>query len=434
MNKQVKNTLACAIGNTLEWFDYTLYGLFATTLSKLFFPANNDSSLLLTYLVFAFGFFSRPLGGIVLGYIGDVFGRRLALIISILTMSIPTFLTGLLPTYDSIGIMAPVSLAIIRLFQGIAIGGDFSGSMVYLVEHAPPKKRGFFGSWSDFGSPLGVLLGLSVSSLLITCMDTADFESYGWRIPFLLGVVIAIFGVYLRYEMEETESFFCQYSMENDKNQMPRKSSGKTGIKDKNSIMETIKKHTKTIVYAVSINAYGGVVFYMLLTYLHNYFKVTEIATPLQAFFFTTLVNLCMTIAIPVGGLLSDRFGRKPVMMSSIVGTMLCVFPMFITIGHENLCLHLLFEIAVGSCLGVFFGGRAAFYAESFPTNVRCTAIALSFGISHSVFAGTTPLMAEIIMKNTGSCFYLGLFMFAFAIFALFAMHQLEDRTAQKLL
>ncbi|MDR3155548.1 MAG: MFS transporter [Holosporaceae bacterium] len=434
MNKQTKSVLACAIGNTLEWFDYTLYGLFATTLSRLFFPADSNSSLLLTYLVFAFGFFSRPLGGIVLGYIGDVFGRRLALIISILTMSIPTFLTGLLPTYESIGVLAPISLAVIRLFQGIAIGGDFSGSMVYLVERAPPKKRGFFGSWSDFGSPLGVLLGLFVSSLLTTFMDPANFELYGWRIPFLLGVVIAAFGVYLRYEMEETESFFCQCVVENCENRMPIKSSDRTRAKNSNSIIVTIKKHAKTIGYAVSINAYGGVVFYMLLTYLHNYFKVAEIATQQQAFLFTTLVNLCMTIFIPLGGMLSDKFGRKIVMMSSIGATMLCIFPMFTTLNSYNLCLHMLFEIAIGGCLGIFFGGRAAFYAEAFPTHIRCTAIALSFGISHSVFAGTTPLVAEIIMKNTGSCYYLGAFMFAFAMFALYSMHQLEDRTAQKLL
>ncbi|MDR0633116.1 MAG: MFS transporter [Holosporales bacterium] len=253
-------------------------------MSKIFFPADSDRALLWTYLVFAFGFFSRPLGGIVLGYIGDKFGRRTSLIISIVMMSIPTFLIGLLPTYSSIGILAPIFLAMIRLFQGIAIGGDFSGSMVYLVEHAPPQKRGFFGCWSDFGSPLGVLLG---SSLLNSCFTPADFEIYGWRLPFLFGIVVALFGVYLRYEMEETESFAGKRTV--GKNSLAAQSN-KTKTKGANSFLGILKQHTKTIAYAVSINAYGGIIFYMLLTYLHNYFKITEIATAKQAFWFTTLL------------------------------------------------------------------------------------------------------------------------------------------------
>ena len=172
LKKEWKNVLACTVGSTLEWFDYTLYGTFATTLSKLFFPMEDASaSRMWIYLIFAIGFFSRPLGGLVFGHIGDKLGRKSTLIASIITMSIPTFAIGLLPTFEQIGVLAPILLVIIRLVQGIAIGGEFTGSMVYLVEQAPSNRRGFFGSWSDFGSPLGVLLGLLVSYILISSSE-----------------------------------------------------------------------------------------------------------------------------------------------------------------------------------------------------------------------------------------------------------------------
>ena len=419
LKKEWKNVFACTVGSTLEWFDYTLYGTFATTLSKLFFPMDDDAlSRMWIYLVFAIGFFSRPLGGLVFGHIGDKMGRKLTLIASIITMSVPTFLIGLLPTYQQIGVWAPTALVIIRLIQGIAIGGEFTGSMVYLVEQAPSNKRGFFGSWSDFGSPLGVLLGLFVSYLLISNMDTASFEEYGWRIPFLLSVVVAIFGAYLRFGIEETSSF---------------KQSKKVAT-ESTPIMETLRLHKKTVAYAVSICAYGGVTFYMLLTYLHNYLKISGVVTTEDASFFTTMANIFMTIAIPFGGMLSDKFGRKKTMMASIIIATLGIFPMFMTLSPEYKYFHLFFEILSGTCLGIFFGGRAAFYSETFPSHIRCTAVSLAFGISHPVFAGTTPLVSEFLMKVTGSCYSLAIMMTIFAICALISIACLQDRTGEELL
>ena len=419
LKKEWKNVFACTVGSTLEWFDYTLYGTFATTLSKLFFPMDDDAlSRMWIYLVFAIGFFSRPLGGLVFGHIGDKMGRKLTLIASIITMSVPTFLIGLLPTYQQIGVWAPTALVLIRLVQGIAIGGEFTGSMVYLVEQAPSNKRGFFGSWSDFGSPLGVLLGLFVSYLLISNMDTASFEEYGWRIPFLLSVVVAIFGAYLRFGIEETSSF---------------KQSKKVAT-ESTPIMETLRLHKKTVAYAVSICAYGGVTFYMLLTYLHNYLKISGVVTTEDASFFTTMANIFMTIAIPFGGMLSDKFGRKKTMMASIIIATLGIFPMFMTLSPEYKYFHLFFEILSGTCLGVFFGGRAAFYSETFPSHIRCTAVSLAFGISHPVFAGTTPLVSEFLMKVTGSCYSLAIMMTIFAICALISIACLQDRTGEELL
>lgn len=420
LKKEWKSVLACAVGSTLEWFDYTLYGTFATILSKLFFPSDNDSlSRMFIYLVFAIGFFSRPLGGLVFGYIGDRLGRKPTLIASLITMSVPTFLIGLLPTYEQIGILAPIALTCIRLVQGIAIGGEFTGSMVYLVEQAPNDKRGFFGSWSDFGSPLGVLLGLFVSYILMTMFNQQEFELYGWRLPFLLSIVIAVFGTYLRYGIEESSSF--------------KKANTRTGVKQA-PITETIKNHKKTVLCAISVCAYGGVTFYMLLTYLHNYLKVSGLTTPQEASLFTTIVNIFMTIAIPFGGILSDKIGRKKVIVFSIVIATLNILPMFATLTQGLKYYHLIFEIVIGTCLGIFFGGRAAFYSETFPSHLRCTAVSLAFGISHPLFAGTTPLVAEFLMAMTGSYYALSGMMLVFAFAALISMSFLEDRTGKELL
>lgn len=416
IRRHIRNIAACAIGSTLEWFDYTLYGTFATTLSKLFFPFEDQSiSRMWVYLIFALGFFSRPIGGLLLGHVGDKLGRKLTLIISIMIMSVPTFLVGVLPTFEQIGIWAPILLASIRFLQGIAIGGEFTGAMVYLVEQSPSKQRGFFGSWSDFGSPLGVLLGLLVSTVLMYSLTLEQFESFGWRIPFLMSVVVAVFGVYLRFGIDESKSFKKQ-----DKTELP--------------IVTTLKNHKKTVLYAMSIAAYGGVIFYMLLTFLHNYLKVSGIVSAQQASLYTMVVNIFMTLAIPLGGYLSDKYTRKKVMIISIAISIVDIILVFMFLDMKMLFAHFMAQIILGTCLGVFFGSRAAFYAETFPAHVRCTALALAFGISHSIFAGTTPLYSEVLIKITESIYSLAFMMILFAGFAILSLCKLEDRTGKDLL
>jgi MHS family proline/betaine transporter-like MFS transporter len=330
-------------------------------------------------------------------------------------IAIPTFATGLLPTYESIGILAPILLSIVRLLQGVAIGGEFTGAMVYLVENAPADRRGFFGCWSDFGSPCGVLLGLIVSGVLTSFFNLEDFEKFGWRIPFLSGIIIAFCGVYLRHGMDDEECGTAKHSAT-----IP--------------LVELIAKYKKEIIYIVFINAFGGCLFYVLNTYIHNYFKISGILTAKQAIWFTSIVSVLTTVSIPIGGLLSDKFGRKKVMVAAVIGFLACVYPMFLTLEMRMMYAHLILEGIVGLCNGLFWGGRAAFYSETFPRTLRCTAVAFAFGISHSVFAGTTPFISEFLMRTTGSCHSIGAFMVILSILALYSIGRLEDRTAQKLL
>lgn len=414
-NPHLRSLIACSIGNILEWFDYTLYGIFATTLSKVFFPQNNpELANLLIYFVFALGFASRPIGGIVLSHIADKIGRKKSLLISILLMSIPTFILGLLPSYKEIGLLAPISLIIIRLLQGVAIGGEFTGAMVYLVEESDARHRGINGSWSDFGSPFGVLIGLLLASVLTSIMSFEDFENFGWRIPFLLSIFIALFGAYLRFKLEETEAF-------------------SSTEKEKIPLIETLKHHKKVTISTAFVAAFGGVSFYLLLTFLHNFLKLHTSLSEHDAFEITCLANFAMLIMIPLGGYLSDKFTRKKILIHSVILSCLISIPMFYTLEKSLIISHIIFEILFAAAIGLFFGGRAAFFAEAFPTHVRCTAVSLAFGISHSLFAGTTPLMAEYFLYKTSSIFGLSSIVVIFCILALWALVNIEDRTGLEL-
>lgn len=414
--KKIHKILACLIGNTLEWFDYTLYGTFSTTLQKLFLPPSCKSSQLIIYIIFALGFLSRPFGGVFLGHIGDKFGRKTTLLLSILLMSIPTFLLGILPTYNQIGISAVILLAAIRILQGIAIGGEFTGSMVYLVEQADSKSRGFYGSWSDFGSPFGVLLGFLCAQFLVNSMSSESFEAYGWRIPFIGSIFIAIIGAILRKNLEENNTFRCK----KEKSNLP--------------FIETIKKHKKTTILAALICAFGGVSFYLLLTFLHNFLKLSGFITQEQAYEYAILSNFAMIFSIPLSGYISDFIGRKKVIIAGVLLSVISAFVMFNTISQQLIAVHLYAQILFAFSLGIFFGARAAFFVEAYPSRVRCTALAVAFGLSHSLFAGCTPAFAEFLYQKFNDVTVLFYVVLTLGILCIGALYQLPDRTGEELL
>ena len=249
----LKVIVSCLAGNTLEWFDFAVYVYIAPLIATQFFPSENYiASLLLMYSIFALGFLTRPLGAIFFGYIGDVYGRKSALILSSFCMAIPTFCIGLLPTYDHIGLMAPVCLLIFRIFQGLSVGGEFSGSFIYLTEHAPIKRRGFFSCWADLGCNLGMILGSSTVAFLSTYFSEKDFATFGWRIPFLFGIFLAFVGIYIRRHLTETSTF-----SNNEK-------------QDKTPLKNLLKMHPKNLFFStllLTINALG---YYILVVFIPN--------------------------------------------------------------------------------------------------------------------------------------------------------------------
>ena len=250
--------IAGVIGNIMEWYDFALYGFMASVISKLFFPEGNPfASLLATYSIFAAGFIMRPLGSVVFGWLGDTIGRSRTMLISVALMTFPTFLLGVLPTYSAIGVWAPVCLVLIRLTQGLSVGGEFSSSVTYLVETSPEGQRGFSGSWANVGSMAGMLFGSGMASLVTTTLDQPSLMSWGWRLPFLLAGILGTVAVILRRHIPRSEHFHKQVQ--------------KRG--ENSPIIEALLVNTKeTIQGALFASAYGAV-FYISLVFIPTWLK-----------------------------------------------------------------------------------------------------------------------------------------------------------------
>ncbi len=378
-----RRLLAGIIGNTVEWYDFALFNAFAITISSLFFPYDDaHTSLIKMYGIFACGFVARPIGSLVLGYLGDKYGRKTALSLSILLMSIPTALIGFLPVYQEVGIKAPLYLIMLRLIQGFAIGGEYSGSMVYLFEHAASKSRAFYSSWADFGCLLGVLLGSLAALATHTFLTEEDHLSWGWRMPFLLGGVLILPGLYFRNSIEETEYF--------SKNNLATKRENALVILLANKVL---------IIKATIIYAFGNISFYLFLIFLPNYYVQNNIFFFSSSFIMTSVMSLIIAIFMPLAGYLSDTYGRKLLLSIGIVGVSTLSILLFSTSSGGPSTIFLLICLAV--TIALFYGGEAAFLSELFPTYIRYSAVSVTLSLANIFFGSITPLVSTLLSKGT---------------------------------
>lgn len=386
----IRRTLfAGAIGNVLEWYDFALYGYFAPVFAVLFFPSEHPSlSLMTAFGVFAIGFLARPLGAILFGYWGDTVGRRHALAWSVLFMAVPTCLVGALPTYERIGIAAPLALTFCRFLQGLSVGGEFTGSVTFLVEHAPRSQRGYIGSWAGFSAQVGALLGSGVGSLIAVTLTKDALHQWGWRVPFLLGGLIAAVGWYLRTRAAESPAF----------EQLHR-----AGALSTSPLRDVIADHRLPLVQLIGLVWLHGVAFYLLYVYLTTYL-VTVTTVPLGAVL--TLNTGCMTILallIPVAGRLSDSAGQKPLLIIGAGGLAIFSYPLFLWLTSDDLpsmiTAQILFTVLVSCYMGPFF----AAIAELFPARQRYTGLSLGYNIASALFGGTAPLVATLLIEWSGN-------------------------------
>lgn len=416
MNKKI---VLGIIGNAIEWFCYSLYGAFTANIAYHFFSIGSvHISLLFSYAIFAVGFFMRPVGAVIFGYIGDRVGRENLLFLSMMLMAIPTFCMALIPSFSVIGILAPILLIIMRGLQGIAIGGEYTGAMVYLVEQAPSNKRGFLGSFADFGCLFGTLVGGSLSILAISnIFDEKLFTVIGWRIPFYLSILIVPLAFFIKMSSSQKSTNVSQNLKKKEKkNEVP--------------IIELLKKHYKTAIYVAASSAFSGVNFYTLLVFMPNYVSMINNDTSV-GFTSTLITNIVMIPAVLISGFLSDKLRRKPLIIAGIIGVMMFGYPLFSTI--DNYTLHVVIEMLFGISLGVYYGGRSAFFAEAFPKSIRCTAVSFSLSISHCIFAGTAPFVATYVAKVFDiRWFYL--YIVLVSLFALYGFIKIKDRTGENLL
>ncbi len=383
-----KVVISGMVGNGLEWYDYALYGQMAWLISRLFFPEGDATVKLIgAYGVFAAGFVIRPLGGILFGWIGDRWGRKQAMVIAVLMMAIPTGCIGLLPTYESIGIAAPILLTVIRLLQGLSLGGEFSGSITYIVEHAPPGRRARAGSASLISLNLGFLLGLLVTQGCMAVFGTEVFEAWAWRIPFLLGIVIGFIGFYIRTHCAESPVY---------------EQAKQDGHLSKTPVRQALTRHPWQMLQGFAMYMTVTMPFYLTAIYFISFSqKQLSLSMP-EALTLNAFNMLAMLAAYFPSAWLADRFGRKHVMTAGALIMMIAVYPLFLNFSPgASLFTIGLTQAAFALVLGFYIGPIPAVLVELFPTSVRYTGMAIAYNLAAAIFGGTAPMICEWLLGIT---------------------------------
>jgi MHS family proline/betaine transporter-like MFS transporter len=391
------------IGNALEWYDYALYAQFAGIIGKTFF-SNSPWSELLTFAVFALGFIVRPVGAIVFSIIGDKFGRKAALSLSILSMAVPTAGIGLLPSYNNIGIIAPLALCALRLLQGLALGGEFSICISYLVEHAPPKQRGLIGSTSFVSMCIGLLLGSSTAYLMRYFINPQTLEDWVWRIPFVAGLFIGLVGLYIRMNLSESPLY------------LKAKEAGQLKTVP---IKEVFACHLPDLLISIAIYTTVTAPFHTITVYIESFLHKTLNYTLLQATQISTLGLIVLIITMPIAAMLSDRIGRKPVLISSAGFLAIIIYPIFTAFGQQNFIVALWAQALFAFALGSYMGCIPTILVEIFPTKIRLTAVAFSYNLSAAIFGGTAPITAISLQKITNNDYAMGIYLACLATMSL---------------
>jgi MHS family proline/betaine transporter-like MFS transporter len=375
MKERYKAIFAAMIGNALEYYDVMLYGFFATMLAPLFFPMGNQATSIIASLgTFAAGFVMRPLGGIVFGHLGDKFGRRYALVLTIFLVTIPTLTIGLLPTYADIGIAAPIILVICRLLQGLCVGGEYSGASIFVIEYSRKGREAFAGSTlcasGFFGGVLGTFAGF---------FCTLSFmPSWGWRIPFLLGTLIGLVGYYLRSRVNESPEFISHKNEEIAR--VP--------------LLKVLQKRKKNLFCTMGIGATSLIPFYMASVYM-GYLLSTKLHIPIsQIMLINVGLNIFVMILLPLMGMVADKFGKKKVMVLTALISFLSAYPLFFLLEKDLSLLNVIFvQIVLGIITAGFGAPSTALLATFFPVHERYSGVGFGYALGGALLGGTTPLI-----------------------------------------
>jgi MHS family proline/betaine transporter-like MFS transporter len=380
---QHKALWAAAIGNLLEWYDFGVYAYLATLIAAKFFP-NTDptASLLASFAAYGVGFLARPLGGIVIGRLGDTKGRKTALVLTIFLMAFGTVGLGLLPSYDAIGVWAPILLVMLRLVQGLAAGGEWGTSTAFMIEWSPAGRRGFFGSFQQVSTAGGSLLGSGVAAILTSSLSAQAMLDWGWRVPFLLGALLLAVGAYLRQNVGETPAYEAQKAVAPDETA----SGAPLGAK------------------AFGFTIFWTIAYYMLLAWMPSFTQRFAGLSPSQALWSNTIGLIAMVVAVPFWGALSDKVGRRPLLMASALSIGLLSYPLFsLMAGGAGLALVLPIQILFGVLLALYSGAGPAAISEIFPTYLRSTWMSTGYSLAVAIFGGFAPFIATWLIAATGS-------------------------------
>ncbi|MDR9086644.1 glycine betaine/L-proline transporter ProP [Burkholderia multivorans] len=384
---------AMAFGNAMEWFDFGVYSYIAVTLGKVFFPSSSPSAqLLATFGTFAAAFIVRPLGGMVFGPLGDRIGRQRVLAMTMIMMAVGTFAIGLIPSYASIGIMAPVLLLVARLVQGFSTGGEYGGAATFIAEFSTDRRRGFMGSFLEFGTLIGYTLGAATVALLTAMLSQEALLSWGWRVPFFIAGPLGLVGLYVRLRLEETPAFKKEAeAREADERARPKQTLG-----------ALLVEQWKPLLQCVGLVLIFNVTDYMALSYLPSFMSSTLHFDESHSLVLVLIVMVLMMPMTLYAGHLSDRIGRKPVMMFGCVGLLVLSVPALMLIRSGAMLPVFAGMLIYGTLLSTFTGVMPSALPALFPTHVRYGALAIGFNVSVSLFGGTTPLVAAWLVDRTG--------------------------------
>jgi MFS transporter, MHS family, proline/betaine transporter len=414
-----KAVRGAAIGNTVEWYDFAIYSTLATYIADQFFPSGDETAALLsTFAVFAAAFFMRPLGGFFFGPLGDRIGRQRVLALVIILMSGSTFIIGLVPSYDSIGVAAPLLLLLLRCVQGFSAGGEYGSGACYLAEFAPDRHRGFVVSFLVWSVVVGFLLGSLTVTGLETVLPESAMSTYGWRIPFLIAGVLGVVGLYIRLRLGDTPEFET--------------------LREKGEVAESPLKEALTTSWRPILQIAGLVVihnvgFYIVFTYLPTYFTKTLEFTKTNAFVSIIIASTVAIILIPPLGALSDRIGRKPLLIAGAVGFAVFAYPLFMLLNAGSLTAAIAAHAGLAAIESVFVSASLAAGAELFTTRVRSSGYSIGYNVSVALFGGTAPYVATWLVARTGNELAPAYYVIAAAIITLATVMNMRETAAQPL-
>lgn len=401
---------ASLVGTTIEWYDFFLYGSAAALVfNEIFFPtADPLTGTLIAFITYAIGFLARPLGGVVFGHYGDKVGRKKLLVLSLLLMGGATFAMGLLPTYDAIGVGAPVLLTVLRLVQGFALGGEWGGAVLIVSEHGGDKHRGFWASWPQSGAPGGNLLATGVLALLAAVQSESTFQAWGWRVPFLLSGVLVMVGLWIRLSVSESPVFL--------EAQARAEAAAAHGAKDEPPVVEVFRRNWREVLTAIGTRFGENISYYVLtsfvLVYVTKHLDLPK-STALNAVLIGSAVHF---VTIPAWGALSDRIGRRPVTLIGSVGMALWAFAFFGLVDSESFGV-ITAAVTVGLLFhGAMYGPQAAFISEMFDTKVRYSGASMGSQLASIVAGALAPIIAVELLKEYDSSVPVALYLAAAAV------------------
>ncbi|MDR3187283.1 MAG: MFS transporter [Holosporaceae bacterium] len=389
-NKMKKVIISCVAGSALEWYDFAIYGFFASIIGKLFFPSGDSfQQIIASFGAFASGLIARPIGAVMFGYIGDIFGRKKALVISIYMMAIPTALMGLLPTYEYIGIWAGVILTIIRILQGLALGGGFTGTIVFLYEHSSPEKKSTYSAWAPFSLVSGFILGALVATSVDKLLTSEQLETFGWRIPFIISFFGTFVAEYVKNKLEDPKEFLAT-----QKEEKP--------AEKRNLLRNLFRNHWKGLVMVTITDVLTACGYFLIAIFFTTYFDSVLHLGRHNAFAIQTINMIFFALFILLGGWLADRgVGKRMQMLLATLTLAILAYPLFLFMGNATFVCAMFGELGVIFLFSIYYGPIPAAICSMFPTRVRLAGVSIAHNFAMAAFGAYAPTLATYLVKWT---------------------------------